>query len=464
MRRGAAGLAASLGLALAVCCPASAGAAKHPAPERPIEIPTRVAGAITIAWHGDPARGCAAAGVCDVSGSVVYTPGEADVEATMLPGGRLVPDDVALLSLDTSGTVRVRRDPPGGAPSMCVDTVDAPFIFLTPTPLSGGRFRFDVSDAALASTDLSSGRCAGPVPSDLRDKLPSGVLDTKALSRGPTLLNLSARQPFASGPFSGEMVSTVGLRVGAGSHSAFSGFFTSSEGDLVPHRAHHRRHVRVLEVGLEYRVAGLSGQLTTSFTGAAEPLCAGLDACGTSGTIAYSPAATSGRVVVGAERRLRAGERPTRRSALAELRAGRLVVFGDVELRQDTLAHVSSTVTRPGDTTCTDSVTTPFAPFSAFEAAHALQLRLGKPSEELGPDGLRTRCPGPGESDTLARGSLAAGRIGLGRLGVRSLSVTLTRPGTFASGAYTGTRSGALTLRLVRRRIDERVVRRSLGR
>jgi hypothetical protein len=89
MRRGAAGLAASLGLALALCAPA-AGAGKHPPVGRSVQIPTRVAGAITFTWQGDPTRGCAAAGVCDVSGSLVYTPEEAIFVGTMLPGGKLV--------------------------------------------------------------------------------------------------------------------------------------------------------------------------------------------------------------------------------------------------------------------------------------------------------------------------------------------------------------------------------------
>src|SRR6476661_8700899 len=33
-------------------------------------------GAITASWHGDPARGCAAAGLCAYRGSVTARPGE----------------------------------------------------------------------------------------------------------------------------------------------------------------------------------------------------------------------------------------------------------------------------------------------------------------------------------------------------------------------------------------------------
>ena len=113
------------------------------------------------------------------------------------------------------------------------------------------------------------------------------------------------------------------------------------------------------------------------------------------------------------------------------------------------MARVSVTVTRPGDATCTDSGVAPFARLDAFGAGSSVQLRLGFPREES-PDGFRTHCSAPSQSDTLARGSLAAGHIARGRVGASSLTVELTRPGTFASGAYAGSRSGALELHLVR--------------
>jgi hypothetical protein len=360
--------------------------------------------------------------------------------------------------------VRVRRDPPGGVPSMCVDALDGPFTLLNSTPLAGGRFQFDFSDMLIAQSDLSAGRCAGPIASDLRGKLPSGVLDVAALRHGSSLLNMSVRKTWSSGPYSGETVSTLGLRVGARSSSDGSDVFIVDRGFSGPPRPPGRR-VRVLEVALQYRIAGLEGTLLTSFTGTGLPLCAGLDACGTSGTISYSPSATTaGRLTVGGERRLRPGEHPTQRSALAELRAGRLHTFGFLETSPDALAHVSATVTRSGDATCTDSVTPPFAPFDVAPAGHVLQLRLAKPSGELSADELRTRCPGPNQADALARGPLAAGQIGLRSLGSRRLTVRLSRPGTFASSAYAGARSGVLTLRLVRGQIKERVVRRRVDR
>src|SRR4051794_15492694 len=40
-----------------------------------LSMSVRLSGAVVAVWHGDPARGCAAAGVCDVSGSATYRPG-----------------------------------------------------------------------------------------------------------------------------------------------------------------------------------------------------------------------------------------------------------------------------------------------------------------------------------------------------------------------------------------------------
>jgi hypothetical protein len=456
MRRGAAGLAASLGLALALSCAPAAVAAKHH--PRPLfgELPTRVAGSVTIAWHGDPARGCAAAGVCDIRGTLTYTPGQPFFQVLKLPHGGFEPQELQLVDLlAPPAVVRVRRDPPGAAPSMCVDTVSVPFLLLSPTSLAGGRFRYDFSDALLSQAGLSAGRCAGPVPSDLRGKLPSGVLDMRALRHGSELMNMSSRQPFASGPFSGETVSTLGVRV-----DALSRFRSDeSNGSVVGRPRPRRRVVRLLQLDLTYRSAGFGGSLETSFSGVDGPLCAGLDACGASGTIGYTPAGVRAQVVVLAQRRLRTGEHPTPRTALADLRAGRLRVFGFAGSAPDAVARVSSTLSRPGDATCTDSVTTAFPGLDVSAVSRSLGLRLGASDEQGDTDWLRTRCPGPAQSDILAGGALAVGQIGLAALGKRALTVRLSRPGAFVSGAYRGTRSGALTLRLARRTVRESVRR-----
>jgi hypothetical protein len=97
-------------------------------------------------------------------------------------------------------------------------------------------------------------------------------------------------------------------------------------------------------------------------------------------------------------------------------------------------------------------------PLDLFGGGRAMQFRMDMPDEQV-IDELRTRCPGPTETETLARGSLAAGQLPLPKLGARTLSVSLSRPGPFASGPYSGTRSGAIELQLVRTGIKEKVSR-----
>src|SRR5919197_1460819 len=56
-------------VAFAVAAPSPAVAA------RGLAMPLEVSGSVVATWHGDPARGCAAAGVCATSGSATYRPG-----------------------------------------------------------------------------------------------------------------------------------------------------------------------------------------------------------------------------------------------------------------------------------------------------------------------------------------------------------------------------------------------------
>ena len=61
-------------------------------------------GSLTYAWHGDPARGCATARVCGISGTTIITPGDGSGDVSL--NGRRPGE------LDFSGgaaTVRVQR-------------------------------------------------------------------------------------------------------------------------------------------------------------------------------------------------------------------------------------------------------------------------------------------------------------------------------------------------------------------
>src|SRR4051794_1815341 len=78
------------GIALGAMVGAAALFAVAPAHAREVELSGDLfgSGGITISWHGDPARGCAAAGLCGYSGSVNVRPDDGQYDFT-LAGGRL---------------------------------------------------------------------------------------------------------------------------------------------------------------------------------------------------------------------------------------------------------------------------------------------------------------------------------------------------------------------------------------
>ena len=55
-------------LAGTIAATAFAGIAATPATAGALAMPARLSGSVVATWHGDPARGCAAAGVCEREG------------------------------------------------------------------------------------------------------------------------------------------------------------------------------------------------------------------------------------------------------------------------------------------------------------------------------------------------------------------------------------------------------------
>src|SRR5689334_16239390 len=106
---------------------------------RDAESEGRLSGDIVLTWHGDPARGCAAAGLCDVSGSLRYAPDTAFTYGDLAANGRFEPDELDLESGDPT-TVRVRRGASSGASGLCLDVEDTSFE-LSLRRGSGGHYR-----------------------------------------------------------------------------------------------------------------------------------------------------------------------------------------------------------------------------------------------------------------------------------------------------------------------------------
>src|SRR3954447_8421617 len=82
-----------------------------------LRVDLRTSGGMTASWHGEPARGCAEAGVCDVAGSVTLTPQAGDSSITT-SGTRLL--DTLSLTVQRP-TVRALRGPPEHPAGACLD-------------------------------------------------------------------------------------------------------------------------------------------------------------------------------------------------------------------------------------------------------------------------------------------------------------------------------------------------------
>ena len=407
---------------------------------RGLSMSVRLSGAVVAVWHGDPARGCAAAGVCDVSGSATYRPGFQGSLDVSRAG-------VAFGGADAAQPAIVRaREGGASSPVACADVLQSGF-----TPLAVD-YLGDRLQLSLGELDLSAGRCAGPRTLDLSHALPRGSIATRRLRRAPRVLDLSARTKFAAGPFGGEVISTVRVAIGrarAVRKARYPGILR------VPAGKGKRRYWLL---DLQYRIKDVSGALVTDFHGLPDPACRALGACATSGTSTYKLTGVSGRIDLLAGTRLRRGRhRPAVRSALEAVKRGALPVYVDSRLWH-ARASISEGVTSP-DGTCSDSLFTeqPYIDARSDDKAVVLLLR----SFELGSlgDSLRTRCPGPSQQDVLKRASLAHGSIPLASLGSRALDVTAGSTRTFSRSGYSGSRSGQLQLRLELARSRVYVVR-----
>jgi hypothetical protein len=405
---------------------------------RGLALPVRVSGSVVATWQGDPARGCAAAGVCATSGSATSRPGF---------DGRL---RVGRHSVGFGGSespeppvVRVRDGGPMG-PVACADVLGS---FFSPLSFS---YLGDELQVTLDGLDLSAGRCAGPRTLDVSHAFPEGSIKTSLLRRAPRVLDLSARTRFVAGPFSGEVISTI--KVALGQARVVRDDF-SPEVLRLPGSGGAARRYWVL--ALQYRIAGLSGALVTDFHGISDPACQALGACGTSGTSSYTLHDLSGRIDVLAGGRLRHNrQRPSKRAALRMLHRGKLSAYADSRLSR-ARATVSESVASAG-VVCSDSLFAEPPIVDSRSSRDGLDLLLR--SDDLGSpsDTLRTRCPGPSQSDVLGDGSLAHAHVPFEALGTPTLQVNAGSDRTFAKNGYSGARHGQiqLDLELVKSRVS----------
>jgi hypothetical protein len=408
----------------------------------------RVQGVIAATWSGDPARGCAGAGTCGLSGSLTFNPSRTgDLETGEEGfgfGGRL-----------ESGPpiVRAVREVPGSSPALCMDVLQDAFYGSAIVD----AFRGDVT-AGFSGLLLSAGRCAGPRLLDLARALPSRSVSLRTLARGPQTIDLSGRFPFAAGSFSGAVISTIKVHVGRARRPRRARPDRSVEERKrsVPSRRRGRRSLtRYGTLTLDYRIERLSGAIATDFSGLADPSCRMLDACGAQGTSTHSVEGHAGRVEVVTTRVLKRGQRPTVRSELRRLRRGRVFVEAGGKAIGAS-AHISERLALPGAPDCVDSLFTEPPSLDFGDARDGVSVFLGPSNLGRDADTIRTRCPGPTHEIVLGEDDdehpLAQGTIPFAALGDKTVSVSMGSVLRFSGGGYAGARRGAVTLDMRLRR------------
>jgi hypothetical protein len=435
MRRIAAG-AIGAAVVLAAAAPAHAR-------EAGLDTRLRATGALTVTWHGDPARGCAAAGLCGYRGSVQARPGTYG-QLSVLHSGNRIREVFGSFALSDPPVIRVLREEQDGSRSACLDASPETEMSLTAVP-GPRRVRLGLDPAA-----LGGGRCGGPDLASLVSRLPRRSVSLSRLRSRQTTVDLSGRVPFSSGRFSGTVTSTVQLHLGPAfrveSHSQ------PQPRDIGP--PPRERLVRVAEVHAVYRVTGLRGKLAAAFGGLDSPRCERLDACGVAGSASWAVLSGRGTVTLDAEAFVRSSDRGLR-GAIAAIDRGSALVSTYGSFRR-ALGTATSDVTRPDGAACHDT-----APIAAPGLAGSLEARRfplvlgGEDVYPAAPDLLRTGCPGPTQSDILGSGPLATASLPASVLARRLVAVRLRAGATFRGAGYAGTWRGGVSLGL--RRVGLRV-------
>lgn len=399
-------LGAVLGVGAAVLAAAGTAAAAR------MQLNYEAVGSLDYVWTGMPSRGCAAAGLCGVTGSLQVT------------------------SDDSSGGVPER---------VCADPMPYDVNFA----LARGR-GVTVGESE-PSDDVSAGQCAGPTGDDFGGarlpvhREPGGDYD------------LAGSVSFGAGPFAVTVISK--LRVLVTRQSA--GEFGPPPGVGSPRPTSFPKPRRVLaeEATVSYRIADITGAIVDSFTGLPTPLCDPLAACGTSGSERTTLSRLAQTLQFTGERIVK--HRMSRARALADLLGGRLSL-SDNSYALDPIGTLTGSLSGPGSARCVDAITSPSLGFVSNPTRRGDELALDPNGfEDLmpGADPLRTRCPGPGSNTIIGAGAVASGSVQSSELDLPRIRLVVTNPGRFTGIAYTGTRSGAIVFTLVRMKVTAGTVR-----
>jgi hypothetical protein len=408
------------------------------------EIPARFAGLLTVDFHGDPASGCASAGLCGYAGTVAWQPpptGSVEILEDRVYGHLhyeldLTPNSDTALAFGGVTTSSVKLSTAAGVASNCLDASSAGASLML--PLAHGRVAFTLADT---SPSLLTSRCAGPLESDIAPELPAPTLSLAAVQHGRTTISLDASHPFSSHGFAGTVDSTLSVALGK------PGRRTRPRANTVPKGIPTERY-RQLDV--TYR-ASVSGTAVDQVQGDANPaICAPLGSCGLSGTLTFAPAAKR----VAAELVFATPARKPARDLLAAVGlrrgAGTKGVTATGAVSWSNGGEVAALLHQSGST-CSDSA--PLGGGSILLAAGKGRLvALYLPG--LG-SALRTRCPGPESSNAVA---LASAEVPMSRLRRRTTTLTLSSTRPFLDYGYDIRPEAHLTLTLTRVNTHSQVV------
>jgi hypothetical protein len=406
------------------------------------DVPVDVAGQLTVTFHGDAATGCAAAGLCGYSGTVVFRSRSGDLGVeTYRRHGRI--GHMAYLSLspglDGYTTVsEVERSVAGQSAGLCADA-EAPPLGAPSATIRGRTLTISLLQPG---GSLLSTRCAGPLDRDLAGAGPKATISLQAALHGRTVVSLQASNPFASHGFAGTVSSTLVLTLGKPSRPA--------SGTHFPPGIKTER-MRVVTERLS--VARLAGQLTGSVQGTADPtVCRLLDSCGMSGTLGLTLPGAGGadaELIATGPASLPYGDFLT---ALGQIRGGArhgITVAGSVAWTNS--GRINANLTQPS--ACSDA-----APLGQLYVS--LQPAAGASGGFFGSSPWRTRCPGPMVPGQV---QLLSARARLRMMGPREFGVTFRPVGSLTDDGYTFTLHGHLSLVLRRGRITQQVVTEPAG-
>lgn len=419
------------------------------------EQTVKATGGMTVSWHGEPARGCAEQGVCDVRGAVVLDP-DPDPGTVGWSG----PDDNSIVGFDVGmlpPIARVIRGPASDPAGSCTDGLGSAQLTFAP---SGRRGRTVVLKPSLGydPSVVSAGRCAGPTTADLAEALPPLRVARSDFRRPKQRVDFTFQRTLGAGPFTVAIDSTVKFTVLRKQ--------VRSDDDDEPARdlgdsSPEIRTRRLTLLTLRYVLEGGDAPMATSFSGLAGRGCELLDACGLSGTSTLALSGVRGtRIELQAEGPASLARGGGTRRALAALAAGRMTLQGG-DSPGTLRGRFASEARRDGSAAvCRDGRDVELPPFFLIVGRRTSELAIGGRQRYGGPsDALRTRCPGPG---TPAGDAVAAGSFPTSELTADRLTVPLElAPGDSWPFAVSTTATTSLTLRRVSARV--RVVRGYVG-